>query len=357
MKNILIVGSDGFIGFNLAKKITSEESYTVFNLNRDISYDDELYQENYDVVIYCAGVNRGSREDFYIGNENLLNEIINRVNFKKIIYLSTALIDKEWSSHKEYIVSKLACESILKNILDKEVHILRLPNVFGIWSRPNYNSFLHTLVYKISRGEEYIINNTENQVELLHIDDLCESIKLMLNNDSKQIILRTTNIDLHNLELKIKSIKNGLKSNNFSFINTSFDYQLYTTYLYHSEIVRNECINDFKDNRGNFTELMKINSAQVSMIVCNPGYFRGNHYHHNTVEHFMVLDGEMKFLERNIKNGCEEISFYSGGKKEWVTTRPGINHTIFNIGSNVLKVLCISHNIFDKNNPDTYSVI
>lgn len=110
------------------------------------------------------------------------------------------------------------------------------------------------------------------------------------------------------------------------------------------------------DERGEFIELMKINSTQVSMIVCKPGYSRGNHYHHNKVEHFLVLDGNMKFVESDIKNGTEDTTIMFGGKREWITTRPGINHTIYNIGESDLKILCISHDIFDKRMPDTYTL-
>jgi UDP-2-acetamido-2,6-beta-L-arabino-hexul-4-ose reductase len=355
VKNILLVGSSGFIGFNLAKKIS--EKHFITHLNRNSLEDFLKISHTYDVVIYCAGANRGTEKYLKEGNEVLLKKVLEVVNFKKIIFLSSSLIHTSLGKHKDYIRSKLECENILNGLQDRQVIILRLPNVFGIWSLPNYNCFLHTLAYKISRNLKYEIHNNSEELEFLYIDDLIKSINKNLSGESSQIEYQTTKTRLLDLESKIKKIRDGLVSNDLSCIQSSFDSQLLVTYLYHSPAVVSQCKNIFKDQRGEFIELMKINSTQISIIICNPGCVRGNHFHYNKIEHFLVLEGDVKFVEINVRNSDKEVTFVTAEPLNWITTRPGINHTIVNDGLEAAKILCIANEIFDKENPDTFTIL
>ena len=78
----------------------------------------------------------------------------------------------------QYGNSKLAAEKIVEDYSKRtgaSHYIYRLPNVFGKWCKPNYNSFVATFCYNVMNGIELSIRDPNAEVTLVSIDDVCES--------------------------------------------------------------------------------------------------------------------------------------------------------------------------------------
>ena len=93
----------------------------------------------------------------------------------------------------DYGNSKRKAEKILlsNKKYKGSIYISRLPNVFGKWSKPNYNSVVATFCFNIARNIPVNIHEGEKKIELLYIDDLIHSLIQFINakKDSKDLLI------------------------------------------------------------------------------------------------------------------------------------------------------------------------
>ena len=156
---ILITGSDGFIAKNLICRLKNFNNIKInlFSKNTNIKNLEKFIIKS-DCIIHLAGENRSKKKsDFYKNNfllsKKISNIIISNKLDKKIIYSSTA----RYLEKNDYGKTKLKSETILKKITNStksKLKIYRLPNVFGKWSKPNYNSAIATFCHLISRNKK-----------------------------------------------------------------------------------------------------------------------------------------------------------------------------------------------------------
>jgi len=111
-----------------------------------------------------------------------------------------------------------------------------------------------------------------------------------------------------------------------------------------------------EDERGKLIEVFKIpNFGQILYSTSRPGVVRGNHYHTRKQEKFCVVDGKAKISLRNRKTNELKEYYVSGEKPEVVDMIVSWTHNIENVGKDELKLLIWVNEIFDPNDPDTYS--
>ena len=174
--NILVTGSKGFIGTNLVQYLRKNTNHTVFEFSRDDLLEDLENSINFiDIVFHLAGLNKETKnETFKNVNIKLTKKLckILRKNCKtKIIYASSIQINQ----NNEYGKSKKECENIIINLQKtnrNKVYILRLPGIFGMGCRPNYNSVVATFCYKIINNQSFDIIEGSKKLHLIYIDDL-----------------------------------------------------------------------------------------------------------------------------------------------------------------------------------------
>ncbi len=146
---IVITGANGFVGKNLSAELSSNEDYEVIKITRQSSIEEiKESMQTADFVFHLAGVNRPETEDeFQTGNVDTLRSMLDALadNDKKpsIVFSSTiqAALDNPYGR------SKRAAEEVLEAFGKEngnEILIYRLPNLFGKWSRPNYNTVIAT---------------------------------------------------------------------------------------------------------------------------------------------------------------------------------------------------------------------
>ena len=364
--NILITGAKGFIGKNLIVELKNQGFNQIFEFTRD---SDPALLENYakdcNFVFHLAGVNRPQNEsDFIEGNYNFTSQLLEllKKHGNKAPIVTTSSIQAELNN--PYGKSKKAMEDLLFQYQEEtgvNVYVYRLPNVFGKWSKPNYNSVVATYCYNIARDLDIQIHNPTIELTLCHIDDILEEFSHALNGNPTVhgdycIVPITHNILLGELASLITSFKENRKNLSIANMEDALTKKLYSTYL--SFLPIDQFAYDLKmnlDNRGSFTEFIRTSDrGQVSINVSKPGITKGNHWHHTKNEKFLVVSGEGVIRFRKLDS--DDIIEYqvSGEKLQVVDIPTGYTHSIVNIGETDLVTVMWVNECFDPVKPDTY---
>jgi UDP-2-acetamido-2,6-beta-L-arabino-hexul-4-ose reductase len=363
---ILVTGSRGFVGKNLIAELKNKGYNNIyeFNKNTDKSLFDK-YTKDCEFIFHLAGVNRPKDEkEFMEGNFGFTSELLDllKKHNNKASILMTSSIQAERDN--PYGKSKRAGEELLFNYSKEtgaKVLVYRLPNLFGKWSRPNYNSVVATYCYNIARGLDIQINNPETELTLCYIDDvLDEFIRALEGKENRYgkycLVPVTHKIKLGDLAERIKSFKEGRKDLSIPNMNDELIKKLYSTYL--SFLPENEFsynLNMHCDDRGSFTEFIRTpDRGQVSINISKPGITKGNHWHHTKNEKFLVVSG--KGIIRFRKIDSDEIIEYkvSGEKLQVVDIPTGYTHSIENVGDTDLVTIMWANESFNPEKPDTY---
>lgn len=361
---ILITGANGFIAKNLIEHLKRDESIELYLYSKKDSINMlEAYVKEVDFIYHLAGVNRPENiSEFYEGNSTLTLNIINilkKENKKIPILLSSST---QSSLDNDYGKSKLEAENALirySNEMGASVYVYRLPNVFGKWSKPNYNSVISTWCHNIANNLEIQVNNKDAELNLVYVDDVVSSFMDKLESQSEEKYFEVESIytkTLGEIESLLYSFKENRQTLLIPDVASGFERALYATYLSYL------AIDDFsyelkghEDERGTFYEILKtLDSGQFSLSTTAPGVKRGNHYHHTKNEKFLVVKGEAVIEYRHIVTN-EIISYQVSDKKmEVIEMIPGYSHNIQNIGDEEMILFLWANEAFDKENPDTY---
>ena len=369
MKTVLVTGSEGFIGKNLIVRLQELDNVVIKSFDKGDNIDilKKLLWES-DFIFHLAGVNRPKNveefEKVNVGLTKTLIKLLGEMN-KKIPIVITSSIQAELDN--PYGKSKKRAEDELIKYCNKNsvpIYIYRLPNVFGKWSRPNYNSVIATFCYNISHNLDIAISDPKKELELVYIDDVIDEFIYLLDKEERNLgkyfynIKRTFRVTLGELAdklYKIKDIRKTLIVPDLSDIFTKFLHATYLSYLDKDNLSYE--MDSKEDSRGNFTELIKSKSfGQVSVSKSCKVVIRGNHYHNTKNEKFCVIKGKGVIKLRNILDN-KIISYYVSDKKmKVIDIPPGYAHSIKNLtgGDGEMILLIWANEIFDRKNPDTY---
>lgn len=363
---ILVTGAKGFIGKNLIVELKNRKYFEIFEFDKDtdITLLDQ-YCAQADFVFHLAGVNRPENtSEFMEGNFGFTSELLTLL--KKHNNTCPIMISSSIQAELEnpYGLSKRAGENLLFKYSEEtnsKVLIYRFPNVFGKWSRPNYNSAIATFCHKISRNEDITVNDPNVIMRLVYIDDvvneLCNALLGKENVVGSFCEVQTIHIvTLGKIVELLYSFKLSRDNKVVPYLSDAFTKKLYSTYL--SFLPKDKFSYPLKmnvDQRGSFTEFIKTpDRGQISVNISKPGITKGNHWHHTKNEKFLVVSGEGVIRFRAI-DSIEIIEYYvSGEKLEVVDIPPGYTHNIENLGSADMITIMWANESFDPQRPDTY---
>lgn len=367
MKTVLVTGSEGFIGKNLLEALSRQKDIKIigFDAEDDITSISQFFRD-VDVIYHLAGVNRPENiQEFEKGNTGLTQKIISLLDEydkKPAIVMSSSI---QADLDNPYGTSKKKAEDILFDYGKRTgapVYIYRLTNVFGKWSRPNYNSVVATFCHNISHGLDINISDRNKELELVYIDDVVAAFVDILsseqrfNTDPYLTIKPTYTVTLGDLADKIYRLRDIRKTLLMPDLSDDFMKRLHSTYLSYLDKGDFSYSLDMKiDNRGCLAELMKSdNFGQIFISKTHAGIIRGNHYHNTKIEKFCVIHGKAVIKLRHILS--DEVLFYhvSGDELAVVDIPPGYTHSIENLSGSEMIVLFWANQLFDSQRPDTY---
>lgn len=361
---VLVTGAKGFIGRNLVATLKQDTNLEVIEIDIEQSVE-ELKQATLEseFIFHLAGVNRPKNDqEFFEGNTGLTETIIETLKQynKKTPILITSSIQAELEN--AYGQSKKAAEDALKNYSQEtgaNSYIYRLPNVFGKWCRPNYNSAVATFCHKIARDEEIWVNDRSISLNLVYIDDVVRCFIDTMNNQSKSNdYLEVTPIHpttLGEIVDLLVSFKESRETRTVAKMDDPLAKKLYSTYLsYLPEDQFNYPLKMNIDHRGSFTEFIKTSDrGQVSVNISKSGITKGNHWHHTKNEKFLVVSGTGVIRFRKVDDDKVIEYFVSGEKLEVVDIPVGYTHNIENLGTTDMVTIMWCNECFDPEKPDT----
>jgi UDP-2-acetamido-2,6-beta-L-arabino-hexul-4-ose reductase len=360
---ILVTGAQGFVAKNLIIRLKEQGFNDIFAFDRSCSLNDlPAMMSDVDFVFHLAGVNRPQDEqEFVVGNSDLtasLLQVAKQLKRKIPLVLSSSIQSER---DNPYGRSKLAAEKLALAYMNETgapVYVFRLPNVFGKWCKPNYNSAVATFCYNTVNDLPITIHDEQAELSLVYIDDVCDAFIRLLQTSPTggycevEPVYQTTVGAVAAMLKKFKHSRDNLITEE---VGTGFTRALYSTYLsYFSPAHFSYVVPGYTDPRGTFVEMLKTQSAgQFSFFTAHPGVTRGGHYHHTKNEKFLVIKGKASYRFKHVITGeCYELTT-TASEYRIIETVPGWTHDITNIGDEELIVMLWANEIFDRNKPDT----
>lgn len=365
---VLVTGAHGFVGKNLLAHFRERPDIQVVTFTRDDELTDLItLVAGVDFIFHLAGINRPENPgDFKTGNTDLTHALCDAVKQSgkviPVVYTSSSQARLD----NPYGVSKRGGEQALENLNNEHgssVFVFRLPNVFGKWAKPNYNSAVATFCHNIARGLPIQINDADAQVTLVYIDDVIASFIDVMNTAVPKVY-KTVDVEpqysvtIGSLAKQLRAFHSSRENLISEAVGTGFVRALYSTYVSYLP-PKNFAyeVPKYEDERGVFVEMLKTKDAgQFSFFTAHPGVTRGGHYHHSKTEKFLVIKGKACFRFRDLSTGEFRELLSCGDTPTIVETAPGWTHDVTNVGEDEMIVMLWANEIFDREKPDTFTM-
>ena len=369
MKKIGITGANGFIGRHLHNTLSHHKNFRLIHFQREFFKDESKmddFVKNCDVIVHLAGLNRSNDENIIyninVGLTEILISSLERTKTKPhTIFASSTQenMDNSYGKSKEKARLKLKDWSILNKSIFTG---LIIPNVFGAFGSPFYNSFISTFSHQLVNNESPVIIK-DLDVKLIYIDELISDIIYIIDNPVNNHFLQIK----HTENKKVSEVLELLKSFKVMYIDNgqipkvelnSFELNLFNSFRSHipnTYFPRN--FTKHKDDRGFFVELVRAStSGQSSYSTTFPGITRGDHYHTRKIERFIVIRGKACIKMRKV-NSDEVVEYNLDGETpSYVDIPVWYTHNITNVGGSELITLFWINEPYNEEDSDTYSM-
>ena len=342
-----ITGASGFIGYHTYHTLRLTTDWDVIALDREFWTDSRI--KECDWVIHLAGKNRGSIQDIYKTNVDLAQQLKDSISDTcKVLFASSVKVDNfVLESPAQYLKTPMEAYSASKSVAEQILagHLaLRIPNVFGPFCKPNYNSFVATFADKICTEEEPEIQEN-SYVDLIPVNDVVDAFKtnIYLNGRGADIYFATQEWTVSSIrDLFTKYYEVYVIENKLPELKDYFEEELFNTFR--SYIPKSKRVFDTVphiDDRGDLREVITTGEMSGKMFTSttNPGYTRGGHFHRNKIERFCVVSGDAEINMRKI--GSSEIDTYnvSGDNIQVIDMPVYYTHEIKNVGDTPLTTI------------------
>ncbi|MCZ2085147.1 MAG: NAD-dependent epimerase/dehydratase family protein [Flavobacteriales bacterium] len=370
MKRIGITGQHGFVGSHLYNTLgLNPEEYQRIDFQTKYFDDSESldqFVKQCDVIVHLAAMNRHpDPEVIYNQNVGLVTKMVDaleRTESKAHILFSS-------SSQEErdnlYGKSKKEGRSLFAEWAKKSGGTFSgmiIPNVFGPFGQPNYNSFIATFCHQLSHGGSPTID-FDGEVKLIYVGELVQEILNQIETRKTQeqyTVPFTTSIKVSEVLAKLENYKNLYFDNGeVPELHSDFDLQLFNTFRCSFDIATYYPVKltQHVDPRGAFVEVIRLGiGGQCSFSTTVPGITRGNHFHTRKIERFAVIKGKALIQLRKIDSD-EVLDFYLDGSEPAYVDMPiWYTHNIKNIGEEELLTIFWINEFYNAEDPDTYFV-
>jgi UDP-2-acetamido-2,6-beta-L-arabino-hexul-4-ose reductase len=368
MLKVGITGQNGFIGEHLYNSIgLFPGEFNRIEFQRDFFEDEKKLNDfvvQCDVIVHLAAKNRHNNPDvIYDTNLQLVQKLITaleKTTSKAHVLFSSSTQEEK---NNPYGKSKKEGRSLIINwakTSNAKFTGLIIPNVFGPFGHPNYNSVIATFCYKLSHNETPTID-VDGEIKLIYVGELVNTIlNEIRSGESKDDLLIA-----HTSEFKVSALLTLLEkyrseymdSGTIPQLKSSFETNLFNTFRSYIDIpgffpVK---LTQHEDHRGKFVEVIRLNvGGQVSFSTTVPGITRGNHFHTRKIERFAVIKGKALIQLRRI--GTDKIlNFHlDGNNPAYVDMPVWYTHNIKNIGEDDLYTIFWINEFYNAGDPDTY---
>ena len=368
MVKIGITGQAGFVGAHLYNTLgLFSDEFQRIDFQKEYFEDTTQLNEfvaQCDVIVHLAAMNRHNEPQvIYDTNIGLVQKLIKSLEVTgskaHVLFSSSTqeerdnLYGKSKKEGRELLV-------IWAETAGGKFTGMIIPNVFGPFGHPNYNSVVATFCHKLSHNETPTIE-VDGEIKLIYVGELvAEILKEVRSGKGREehTVAYTSESKVSELLSLLESCKTQYQDNGIiPSINSTFELNLFNTFRCSMDIATHFPVKfvEHTDPRGSFVEIIRLGvGGQVSFSTTVPGITRGNHYHTRKIERFAVIKGKALIQLRKI--GTDEVlDFYLDGNEPAYVDMPiWYTHNIKNIGDEVLYTNFWINEFYDPNDPDTY---
>ena len=372
MIKVGITGQAGFVGTHLFNTLNFREGFDRVSFE-DSYFDSEENLDKFvsqcDVIVHLAAMNRhNDPEVLYQTNIGLVKKLI--ASFERtgstphVLFSSSTQEERDNLYGKSKKEGRELFEQWAKDKGGKFTGII-IPNVYGPFGHPYYNSVVATFCHQMTHGETPKVDG-DGEIKLVFVTELVDDILGKVEEataKSKGLIEKYPVPHRHTIKVtEILALITKFKEQYFDNgvipkLNNRFELNLFNTFRCYMPIADHFPIKYIKhtDNRGAFVELARLDlGGQVSYSTTVTGIIRGNHFHTRKIERFSVIKGKALIEMRRI--GTDEVMSFEleGDKPGYVDMPIWHTHNIKNIGEDELITVFWINEPYDEKDPDTY---
>ena len=363
-----ITGQAGFVGTHLFNLLGTKKDFERIQFE-DEFFDNEKKLREFvrrcDVIVHLAALNRHSDPQvIYDTNVLLVKKLICAMEAEKVtphvLFSSSTQEDKD----NLYGSSKREGRKLLQAWADRSGGKFTgcvIPNVFGPFGKPDYNSVVATFCHRITHDETPEIK-VDSSIKLVYVGDLCEQMISVMRSD----VPENPYFIEWGAEKKVSEIlsllerfkKDYLLNGVIPHLNDAFEVQLFNTFCTYIEFdkffpFKLKCNSDV---RGTFVEVVKLDriGGQVSFSTTQCGITRGNHWHTRKIERFAVIKGKARIELRRIGTDKKFVFLVDGSMPSFVDMPIWYTHNITNVGDDELLTMFWINEFYNPDDPDTF---
>ncbi|MEX0995994.1 MAG: NAD-dependent epimerase/dehydratase family protein [Flavobacteriaceae bacterium] len=370
MIKIGITGQNGFIGTHLYNTLgLTPEKYERIPFETSFFEDPskmDTFVSSCDAIVHLAAMNRHNDPNtLYKTNIALVEKLIaalNRTKSRPHVLISSSTQEER---DNLYGKSKKEGRELLSQWAKESGALFTgciIPNVFGPFGHPYYNSVVATFCHQLTHNETPKIN-TDGELKLIYVGELVAHFLELIEKKQSDAALEIP----HTASSKVSGLLNTLQhfkdvyfeKGEIPEISSTFEHQLFNTFRCYMDIKNHFPVKFTKhtDPRGSFVEIIRLGiGGQVSFSTTVPGITRGNHFHTRKIERFAVIKGKALIQLRRI--GTDEVmDFYLDGDEPAYVDMPiWYTHNIKNIGDEVLYTNFWINEPYNPEDADTYFI-
>ena len=370
MMKIGITGQAGFVGQHLYNTLgLHPEEFERIDFQKDVFENESKLNEfvsQCDVIVHLAAMNRhNDPQVIYDTNLGLVQKLVLSLNNTKskahVLFSSSTQEGK----NNLYGKSKKEGRELMADWAKKsdgKFTGMVIPNVFGPFGHPNYNSVVATFCHKLAHNETPTIQ-VDDELKLIYVGELVSAIlKEIRSGKSKEEVLvpSTSSSKVSEILALLERYKTEYQEKGIiPALNNDFELNIFNTFRCYMDIKNHfpVAFTQHTDPRGSFVEVIRLGiGGQVSFSTTVPGITRGNHFHTRKIERFAVIKGKALIQLRRI--GTDEVfDFYLDGNRPAYVDMPiWYTHNIKNIGDEVLYTNFWINEAYNPEDADTYFV-
>ena len=369
MKKLVITGAGGLLGWHASVRIHAancaarfqgkSEPFELVLLDR-AAFNDEIRLRKAVAgavgILHFAGVNRGTDRVIEAANPSIAQLLSDACLAEgatpHIVYANSI----HAVANTPYGRSKRIAAEILSRVGGRFTDLV-LPHIFGECARPRYNNVTATFIEAIIFEKTPDIN-PDGKVALLHAGEAAQAaVDAIVFNKTGALLPVAKELRVADLYSTLQDFHTNYCANIFPNFPDPFTVALFNSYrtaLYPNSLPAPLTLNT--DARGTLFEAVKGGGGgQIFLSTTKPGITRGEHFHLNKVERFLVLQGEAIIRIRKVMSD-EVWEYQVSGNRPIPIDMPTLHtHSIENIGDTDLLTLFWTHDLFDPDNPDTFA--
>jgi len=363
-----ITGQAGFVGTHLFNTLgLYPEKYTRIPFEDAFFTDEHLLRKfvrSCDVIVHLAAVNRCPSEDeLYQTNIRLVTQLIDAMEAEKVsphvLFSSSTQEERDNIYGRSKREGRELLEAWAKRSKASFTGLV-IPNVYGPFGKPYYNSFVATFAHQLTHGETPVIQ-TDVDVKLIYVGTLCDFIiqcvcapvgirRLEVPYDFERAVSDVLSLFER---VKLQYVDQGV----IPVLLDKHEVNLFNTFRSYCEIEKMfpRKLVQHADQRGTFVETLRLGiGGQVSFSATVPNVTRGNHYHTRKIERFTVIKGKARIQLRKI--GTDEVLNLEldGEEPSYVDMPIWYTHNITNIGDEDLYTQFWINEWYDPKDGDTF---